>query len=253
MREFAETVKRKSLRKPVIIWKGGSTSRGAQATASHTGALAVPSGIWNGIVRQTGIIPAENISDIINLCRALIWNPLPQGPGIGLICQGGGISVQMTDYAVKEGLVVPVLTPYAQKKLGEFISRVNTSIDNPIDMGAASYLPEKLLSTFTTLAADERIHSFILNYWISPFKDSDSLNLEKIYLKAIKDARDIIDKPIYVFLNRPFRNFSKADDIKRKTIKIFNEMKVPYTMEIQDCVKMVRRLSDYSLYLQSRT
>ncbi len=51
-RRFFEVLKAATARKPVVIWKGGQTDAGARATMSHTGSLAAPQAIWDGMMRQ---------------------------------------------------------------------------------------------------------------------------------------------------------------------------------------------------------
>ena len=94
----------------MILWKGGTTSRGSRAAASHTGALSVAGTMWDGILRQTGIIPADDFNDIIELGLGLLWGKMPDGPGICLISSGGGFSVSMTDLSIKAGLAVTLLS-----------------------------------------------------------------------------------------------------------------------------------------------
>ena len=56
-REFVRMAMKTTVKKPIILWKGGITPEGSQAAASHTGALAVPRGIWEGMLHQAGYRP----------------------------------------------------------------------------------------------------------------------------------------------------------------------------------------------------
>ncbi|MBW1887076.1 MAG: CoA-binding protein, partial [Deltaproteobacteria bacterium] len=55
-RRFFKSLKEVSARKPVVIFKGGRTTDGGRAIASHTGSLAIPNSIWETAVRQSGAI-----------------------------------------------------------------------------------------------------------------------------------------------------------------------------------------------------
>jgi len=249
---FIRMAREISPRKPIILWKGGATPRGSKAAASHTGALAVPGGIWEGVVRQTGAIPAENLFDTINISRALLWETLPRGPGVGLIAPGGGTSVFMTDCSARAGLEVPLLSPATRETLSRFIARVNTIIENPIDLGSASYLPQTVMDTLAAMAGEETIHSFLLYHFVYPYKNVGARELGREFLKAVCRVRRTMDKPIYVALYCPFQNFPEADEARREITDDLNLWKVPYTMDLQSGVRMLKQVWEYARRLQAR-
>ena len=251
-RRFVELTGDVSTRKPVIIWKGGTTERGSQAASSHTGALSIPGGIWNGVLRQTGIIPADNLLEIVYLSRALLWNPLPQGPGLCLISPGGAHSVTMTDASINEGLEVPILSQSARNSLSEIIAKVNTIIDNPIDVGAASYRPDILKKTIEIVSKEKNIHAFIIYQFIYPFRETGGFELGLELIKTIGEMKKFMDKPVYIALYRPYLNFPVADEAKREIIEQLNRYKIPYTGDMESCIKMVGRIWRYSRYLQTK-
>jgi len=69
---FFKVLREASLRKPVVIWKGGRTAAGSFAIASHTGSLAVPIAIWNSVVRQHGGIGVMTKEELIATVKALV-------------------------------------------------------------------------------------------------------------------------------------------------------------------------------------
>ena len=64
---FLKLVKETSLKKPVIIWKGGLSEQGSRAVASHTASLAGSGDVWNGVFQQTGAVPATGLNEIVDL------------------------------------------------------------------------------------------------------------------------------------------------------------------------------------------
>ena len=60
-RQFAAAIREAATAKPVVLVKGGTTQRGAQAAASHTGALATDDRVFDGMVRQSGAVRAATI------------------------------------------------------------------------------------------------------------------------------------------------------------------------------------------------
>ena len=70
-RAFAEVAKRVSKKKPVVMLKAGRTALGARAASSHTGALAGNDKIYDDVLRQSGVIRARSLREMLEFARAL--------------------------------------------------------------------------------------------------------------------------------------------------------------------------------------
>src|SRR4029078_7920142 len=70
-RAFAEVAKRVSKKKPVIVLKAGRTSMGAAAESSHTRALAGNDKIYEDVLRQSGVIRARSLRDLLDFARGV--------------------------------------------------------------------------------------------------------------------------------------------------------------------------------------
>ena len=68
-RAFAEVAKRVSKKKPIVMLKAGRTSMGARAASSHTGALAGNDKIYEDVLRQSGVIRARSLRDLLEFAR----------------------------------------------------------------------------------------------------------------------------------------------------------------------------------------
>ncbi len=123
-------------RKPVLIWKGGQTEPGTRATASHTGWLAESMVIWRAVMRQTGAIEVDNLEEMVDTIKALLYVPSTRQDRVALISMTGGQSVVTTDAFAKAGLQVPTLSEQSYARLGSFFNIVGGSYRNPIDMGS---------------------------------------------------------------------------------------------------------------------
>lgn len=133
-RRFFGTLREACRRKPVVVWKGGQTEAGARATMSHTGSLAAPQAVWDGMMRQCGAITTNNLDETIDVMKMLLRARTPGGDGMALLAQTGGQSVSMTDAFAKAGLRVPRLADATYAALGEFFNIVGGSYQNPLDM-----------------------------------------------------------------------------------------------------------------------
>ena len=157
-RRFFELLREATLTKPVIIWRGGRTSSGARAVQSHTGSLASNDAVWEGLVRQTGVISTRSIDETVDAIAAVVHNPPSSRRGLGLIAMTGGQSVAISDQFERAGFSVPPLSQRSYDRLGEFFMTIGGSYRNPFD--AASTVgreTENLGKILEILAEDEAI------------------------------------------------------------------------------------------------
>jgi len=132
-RKFFNLSRRVGHKKPVIVLKGGRTEAGSRAAASHTGAMASNTKIFNAACRQAGVILADQPMDLLDLSAAFSSMPLPAGNRVAIMTLGGGWGVVATDLCTENGLVVPHLSP-------DIIARIDKvlppywSRSNPIDL-----------------------------------------------------------------------------------------------------------------------
>ena len=134
-RRFMEIARRITLKKPVIILKGGTGSVGAEAAMSHTGALAGSHGTFAAMCRQSNIILAETIDDMINTAGLILSQPEFTGRRIGIVTQGGGWGVMSADLCEAHGLEVPGLDPRVVSMMDAFLPPF-WSRRNPVDLVA---------------------------------------------------------------------------------------------------------------------
>ncbi len=90
-------VARVSARKPVVIVKGGTTEGGARAAASHTGALASSTRVFDGAMRQAGAVRVTGIEEAFDVAATFATQPLPAGPNVVVLTTVGGWGVVTAD------------------------------------------------------------------------------------------------------------------------------------------------------------
>jgi len=119
--------------KPLVLTKVGRTEAGSRAAASHTGSLAGADAVFEGVVRQCGIVRARNEEQMLDIVEVLAHCALPAGKGLGIVTQSGGAAVLMADRAEELGLRVPSLNPESRTALRQAIPGFGTA-DNPVDV-----------------------------------------------------------------------------------------------------------------------
>src|SRR6266568_8423373 len=110
-RAFAEVAKRVSKKKPVVVPKAGRTVLGARAAASHTAALAGNDRIYDAVLRQSGVIRARSLREMLEFARALPILPTPKGDNVVIITGAGGSGVLLSDAVVDNGLSLMAFPP----------------------------------------------------------------------------------------------------------------------------------------------
>jgi len=115
-RRFMTTAKELLESKPIAVLKAGRTKAGSQAVTTHTASLAGSYEIYSAVFKQTGIIETETIEELFDLSKALAWQPRCKN-GIGIITNGGGCGVLMTDYCQELGIKLPKLNKSTIQKL----------------------------------------------------------------------------------------------------------------------------------------
>src|SRR5690606_13278762 len=79
-RELFERLRAVAERKPLVLVKGGATSGGQRAAASHTGSLASDDRVFDGMCAQAGIPRAATIEEAFEAAATFATQPAPKGP-----------------------------------------------------------------------------------------------------------------------------------------------------------------------------
>jgi acetyltransferase len=162
-RRFYHVAKEISKKKPIILWKGGITIAGARAAISHTGALAGSRRVWEGALKQAGIISVASFEEALDCLYALHLQPLPKGRRVGIISGPGGTAVGTTDRCLELGLEVPQFSRQTIEKLHKTMPLTGGSVNNPIDLSLASMVaPQVFRDALRIAAEDENIDMLLV-------------------------------------------------------------------------------------------
>ena len=162
-RSFAEVAKRVSKKKPVVVLKAGRTSAGARAASSHTGALAGNDKIYEDVFKQSGVIRARSLRDMLDFARGIPLLPTPKGNNVVIITGAGGSGVLLSDACVDNQLPLMAMPPDLDAAFRKFIPPFGAA-GNPIDITGGEP-PTTYQNTVRLGLEDPRIHALILGYW----------------------------------------------------------------------------------------
>jgi len=196
-RAFAEVAQRVAKQKPVVVLKAGRTDMGARAAKSHTGALAGNDRIYDGVLRQSGVIRARHLNEMLEFSVALQMLPTPKGENVLIVTGAGGSGVLLSDACVDHGLRLMSMPPDLDQAFRQFIPPFGAA-GNPVDITGGEP-PETYRKTINLALQEPRVHALILGYWhtiITPPPVFANLLIE-----VVEDARrQGIDKPIVASL-----------------------------------------------------
>jgi len=196
-RAFAEVAKRVSKKKPVVMLKAGRTSLGARAANSHTGALAGNDRIYEDVLKQSGVVRARSLRDLLEFARGLQVLPTPKGENVVIITGAGGSGVLLSDACVDNKLSLMAMPPDLDAAFRKFIPPFGAA-GNPVDITGGEP-PKTYQNTIRLGLEDARIHALILGYWhtiITP-----PMVFAKLVVEVVEEMRAKgIEKPIVASL-----------------------------------------------------
>jgi acetyltransferase len=130
---FLRAARAHSLRKPLVVVRGGATPSGSAAAASHTGSLASDDAVFQGVCRQAGIARCETVEEAYETAAAFATQPLPRGSRTLLFTVAGGWGVLTADASAQAGLELIPLPEDLKKRIDALVPS-RWSRGNPIDL-----------------------------------------------------------------------------------------------------------------------
>ncbi|HSA13755.1 MAG TPA: acetate--CoA ligase family protein [Spirochaetota bacterium] len=130
---FLDVARKITPRKPVLAQYIGGTEAGARSGMSHTGALAGPDHMYDGLFKQAGIIRVHSVEDLYGLGWALATQPRLRGNRIGIITNSGGPGSAIATTCEMGGLAIPPFSEVLQKKLRPLLP-AHAPGGNPVDV-----------------------------------------------------------------------------------------------------------------------
>jgi len=222
-RAFASVAKRVSRTKPIVVLKAGRTSLGAKAANSHTGALAGDDRVYDAVLRQSGVIRAKTLNDMLEFARGLAVLPTPKGENVLILTGAGGSGVLLSDACVDNDLSLMAMPTDLDAAFREFIPPFGAA-GNPVDITGGEP-PTTYRATIDLALRDGRIHSLVLGYWhtiITP-----PMVFAELLGEAVANARaEGNDKPVVCSLVGDVEIEQAAEYLMERNILAY-----PYTAE----------------------
>jgi acyl-CoA synthetase (NDP forming) len=147
-------------RQPLVVVKGGSTAGGAQAAASHTGALAADDKVFDGACRAAGITRADSIESAFEAAATFATQPLPAGPNTVVLTTVGGWGVVTADAITRDRDLILMDLPDDLMAAIDAKLPPRWSRNNPIDC-AGGETRDTIPEVMELIATHPDVHSIV--------------------------------------------------------------------------------------------
>ncbi len=160
-KRLMEVAQKNNRGKPMLAYKVGRSFTSDRASQFHTGSLAGKHAIYEGALKQAGILMVESSEDLLDAAKALALCPLPRGNRVAVLSGQAGPGMAACDICETEGLSIHPFSTETQKRVEELLPPVAIRT-NPVDMGPAWYDSEAIKGIVHTVLQDENIDAIIL-------------------------------------------------------------------------------------------
>lgn len=174
-RRFFDVCKETLKKKPIILYKGGSSAAGARATLSHTASIAGSDIVFQNACRQLGLIRSEESFQIFEVAMALLGQPLPPGRRMAVLGTGGQ-AVAIIDACQRLGLEIPRLDKITSARLAAMLPAHAPHPSNPVDFAGSYRTAVDEANVVETLLKLDYIDGVISNVPVNPLLWSKKLD-----------------------------------------------------------------------------
>ncbi len=246
-RRFFEVTRRASLRKPIVIWKGGLTELGSRAVASHTASLGGSKRIWEGFLRQTGAIPVLGIDEMVDLMVGFRCLPDFRGRRVCVVSGGGAITVEACDQLDPAGLSMPELSKETQQAIRALLPASGNSVRNPLDAGPPVFLIPTLKPILEALARSDQLDVVIVQHELS----KRSPDFVEETAEVIPSIREASARPFIVIMPQPSSSSAsiEIEKTRRQYRERYIERGIPVFDTLQCAVRALGRIIRYNEWL----
>lgn len=201
-------------RKTLVVQKGGRSTAGTRAAASHTGALTGSQRVTAGVFDELGIVAVRDSTAAVDALAALSIGKRLRGSRIGIVSIVGGLAVEMTDLAEGAGFTVPEISRAGQRRLRAVLPAYG-AVRNPVDVtGTVVARPELLRAALEVVAEEKGLDAIVV---VLTFVRDPQL------AQAIIDTHRATAKPVLVVWTASRDEAPEAQDhLTRQGVPVFD-------------------------------
>ncbi len=200
---------------PIVAFYAGGSEAGRKAGRSHTGALAGPDRLYDGVFRQAGVIRATSIEELFDFCWALGGTVRPGTEGGAIIqTHSGGPGAAAADAFGRAGVTLPSLSSATLKRLAPYMPGTG-SVGNPVDITFTKN-PLDYFSAIPEILLDDPAAAGLLAYFLVPSRTV------KRALEAMGVPEEKVGEQTLILLAEQARSIASLGEAKNKPILGFS-------------------------------
>lgn len=132
-RKFMSAARAAARVKPVVVIKSGRHTQGAQAAATHTGALAGSDAVYDAAFRRAGLLRVLDMDELFSAAETLGHLQSSHGHRLAILTNGGGLGVLAVDRLIDLGGELATISEEVKKSLSKVLPQ-RWSNANPVDI-----------------------------------------------------------------------------------------------------------------------
>ncbi|MBN1802386.1 MAG: CoA-binding protein [Candidatus Lokiarchaeota archaeon] len=251
--ERGEALKRvlTSLKKPLIVVKGGRTKAGSKAAQTHTAAISGSEKVWDALFDQYNIIRVDTIEQLLHAAKLMDFYGLFNVKNVALFSISGGYGVVLADLLEKYGLKVPQFSPNIQQKLKEKFFTLGTSSRNPLDVSTQVFATESMRDILDIALSDDKIDALIMDlpswYLNQDYHIRKNSGFEKGILEAFTSLKQL-NKVVVVIIQT-----ANCLEDKTRAVKFLTEQGIPVFENPLEFVELLSKISKYTQKKNARS
>ncbi|AWM88141.1 bifunctional acetate--CoA ligase family protein/GNAT family N-acetyltransferase [Microvirga sp. 17 mud 1-3] len=231
--KFMSAARAAARTKPVVAIKAGRHAQGAQAAATHTGAMAGSDAVFEAAFRRAGVLRVLDLDQLFAAAETLgRQKPFP-GNRLAVLTNGGGVGVLAVDRLIDLGGTLAGLSDETRRKL-DAVLPATWSHSNPVDIiGDAD--PARYAVALEALLTDpDNDAILILNV---PTAVTDAPKAAAAIADTVRRARanGFVQKPV-------FAAWIGEDP---ESARVFEELRIPHFATEADAVRGFMQLVRY--------
>jgi len=253
--DFFREIKAAARKKPVVVFKGGLSSAGQRAVASHTASMGGSRVIWQSVLRQVNAAAVEDMEEMAHASLAFSLLPARTYKAISVIGGGGALGVNACDTAENIGIELPLFSTDLQERIGNFLPKPGSSTTNPVDVGNPFVPPRALKEVLLLAAEDSRVDLQIIISLLHHYKVNAGVLGKPVkevapyaeLAQAVRDVMQATGKPIVVVLPNLKRGMDDLDIAEMLSLarREFLERGLPVYDEFYHAIRAIGHVNTY--------
>lgn len=219
--------------KPVIAIKSGRSQAGAQAAASHTGALAGDDSLYAACLAQGGALRVDSLTDMMDVARLFLFDSVPAGTRLAVMSVSGGAGVLIADEAEAQGLTLPAFSKATVAALRPVLPSFSQPA-NPVDLtGNVVQNTASIGQAFAAVGADPNVDAVVLFVGLMH-------SIAHAFTETLAAARRTIRQPVVVVWIGALQK--TVETIEAARLPVFGD--IPQAIRAVGAALRMRRLQE---------